>query len=77
MQIDRARGQAVADEFHMRFAETSAKDGHGVRDAFSSCAQDVLRKMLAAGEGSGGGASGSGGVSGKSDKGDKKDCTIM
>lgn len=77
-QIDSARGKALAEEYGMRFAESSAKDGHGVRDAFEACAKDVLHKMMAAGEGSAGGASASGGgASAKGDKSDKKDCAIM
>ena len=44
-QIDAARGKALADEFHMRFFETSAKDGTNVRDAFHALARDVLALM--------------------------------
>ena len=69
--MEASRGKALADEFKMRFFETSAKDGTNVRDAFYSLARDVLSKMLlaAGGDVSGAAAIAAGDVTGK--KGEK------
>lgn len=72
-KIETARGKALADEYGMRFFETSAKDGTGVKDAFHTLARDVVMKMAAAAEGAGG----AGGDAKSAKSGDKKDCTIM
>jgi small GTP-binding protein len=82
-KVESARGKATADEFSMRFAETSAKDGTGVRDAFTALARDIVTKMVAAGmtgtepaaaaAAKASAAAGNGAKDGKKDK----DCVIM
>jgi hypothetical protein len=78
-QIESSRGKALADEYGMRFFETSAKDGTSVADAFNSLARDVVGKILAAGGGGAAGGDGAGADGGKTGKGDKKekDCAVM
>lgn len=44
-KIPTSRGQALADEFGMKFFETSAKMGINVERAFLDVAQDVKRGM--------------------------------
>jgi hypothetical protein len=74
MQTEHARGKALAEEYGMKFFETSAKDGTGVREAFHTIARDVVAKMLS-------GTvliEGAGGVKQVRDKDKKdKDCIIM
>lgn len=86
--MDSARGKALGDEFHMRFWETSAKDGTNVREAFYTIARDIVGRMLA-GEGGApvagvGGAAGgdaaaaAAGAGGKGGKGGKDEkCRVM
>jgi hypothetical protein len=62
--VDSARGKALADEYHMKFFEASAKDGTNVREAFYTVARDVVVKMLA-GEAAVEGAAGGGAAGGK------------
>lgn len=90
-KVDSARGKALGDEFHMRFWETSAKDGTNVREAFYTIARDIVGRMLAgeggagaAGAGPGGAAGAAGaaggdaGAAGKGGKGGKDEkCTVM
>lgn len=78
MQIDTAKGKALADEYGMRFYETSAKDGTGVTDAFAAVARDIVAKSnaMAAAEGGGDGG-GAGKAGGKGGKKDGKDCVIQ
>jgi Ras-related protein Rab-8A len=47
-QIDTARGQALADEYGLRFFETSAKDGTHVIDAFQAISKDCVSNVLSA-----------------------------
>ena len=42
MQVEAARGRALADEYHIKYFETSAKDGSNVSEAFHTIARDVL-----------------------------------
>jgi Ras-related protein Rab-8A len=58
-RIDSARGKALADEYGLKFFETSAKDGTNVAEAFNTVARDAVAKMLAGG---GPGAVGSAGA---------------
>ena len=73
-QVDGARGKALADEFHMRFFETSAKDGTNVTEAFHLLARDVISKMLAGDAGAAGPADAGG--KGGGGKGDKEKCAV-
>ena len=78
-QVDAARGKALADEFNMRFFETSAKDGTNVRDAFHTLARDVLALMSGdapAAAGGAGGAAAAGAKAGAGGAGGKKDCAV-
>jgi hypothetical protein len=74
-QIDAARGKALADEFRMRFFETSAKDGTNVKEAFHVLARDVISKMLAGDASAAAGAADAGAGGGKG-KGDKEKCAV-
>ena len=73
-QIDTARGRALAEEFGMRFFETSAKDGTGVREAFTTPAREVVRGLRASTAGKSGGGDKPGQAAGK---GDKDKCVIV
>ena len=42
-------GQALADEYEIRFFETSAKQDLNVEDAFVAIAQDVKNRLMADG----------------------------
>lgn len=77
LQIDTARGKALADEYGALFFETSAKDGTGVKGAFHALA--ALAVATADGSTAGGAGAGGGGVKQiKGGKGkDGKDCSIM
>jgi len=44
--IDTARGKALADEFHIPFFETSAKNSINVEEAFISLARDVKKRLI-------------------------------
>lgn len=93
MQIDTARGKALADEYGALFFETSAKDGTGVKDAFHSLARQAVSKLAVAGGTGDATASSSSSSSGTSASGVKqlkggkgadggggkegKDCAIM
>ena len=44
--VDTARGQALADEYGMKFFETSAKNNINVEDAFVSIARDIKKRLM-------------------------------
>jgi len=44
--IDTARGKALAEEFSIRFLETSAKNSINVDEAFISLARDIKKRLL-------------------------------
>jgi Ras-related protein Rab-8A len=44
--IDSARGQALADEYGMKFFETSAKNNINVEKAFFEMAREVLKRLM-------------------------------
>ena len=79
VQIDSAKGKALADEFHMTYFETSAKDGTGVREAFHSTARSAARNLLET-EGAPGVKDSKSTVkqlNGGKEAGAKKDCVIQ
>ena len=79
-QIETSRGRALADEYGMKFFETSAKDGTNVAEAFNELARDAVVKLqLLAGQDGGRDAGGVKVVKGGKDGKDKdgKDCAIM
>lgn len=43
-----AEGQALAEEFKIKFFETSAKENIGVKEAFSNLATEVKNRILSA-----------------------------
>jgi len=44
--IDTAKGKALADEFNIKFLETSAKTGAGVEEAFITLAKDIKKRLI-------------------------------
>eukprot|EP01117_Protostelium_nocturnum_P007504 TRINITY_DN2684_c0_g1_i1.p1 TRINITY_DN2684_c0_g1~~TRINITY_DN2684_c0_g1_i1.p1 ORF type:complete len:213 (-),score=69.58 TRINITY_DN2684_c0_g1_i1:63-701(-) len=44
--IDVARGKAMADEYGIRFLETSAKNSINVEEAFISLARDIKKRLI-------------------------------
>jgi len=92
-QIPYDRGKALADEYGIKFFETSAKDGTGVKDAFHTIARDCVIKMIAgdvpldvpaakghaatASGGGGGGAAAAGAAAGGGKDGKDGKCTIV
>jgi Ras-related protein Rab-8A len=61
--VDTARGQALADEFQIKFFETSAKSAQNVEEAFFTIARDIKKRLIDTQPG-GGGVSASGGATG-------------
>ena len=53
--IDTARGQALADEYGIKFFETSAKNNINVDKAFFEMAKEVLKRLQEQDTGGGGG----------------------
>jgi len=60
--VDKNRGQALADEFGMKFLETSAKSSINVEEAFMTMAKEIKKRLIDSNEGQGGGGSGGGGA---------------
>jgi Ras-related protein Rab-8A len=44
--VETARGQALADEYSIKFFETSAKSNINVVEGFTSIAQDIKRRLM-------------------------------
>ena len=44
--VDTTRGQALADEYGMKFFETSAKNNINVEEAFISIARDIKKRLM-------------------------------
>jgi len=49
-KVDSAKGQAIADEYGIKFFETSAKESHNVEEAFLSIARDIKHRLDKASE---------------------------
>jgi len=49
--VDTERGQALADEYDIKFFETSAKTDHNVQQAFGALVAMVADRVLAGGTG--------------------------
>ena len=43
--IQAEQGQALADEYGIKFIETSAKEGTNIAEAFQNLLKDVVRKI--------------------------------
>ena len=44
--ISKEQGQALADEYNIKFLETSAKSNIGVEEAFFALARDVKKRLI-------------------------------
>lgn len=44
--VDTSRGQALADEYNIRFLETSAKNNINVEEAFFTIARDIKGRLI-------------------------------
>ena len=44
--VETNRGQALADEYSIKFFETSAKSDINVVEAFTSIAQDIKKRLM-------------------------------
>ncbi|OUM70195.1 hypothetical protein PIROE2DRAFT_56884 [Piromyces sp. E2] len=44
--ITKEQGESLADEFGIRFLETSAKSNIGVEEAFFSLARDIKKRLI-------------------------------
>ena len=58
--VDTSRGQSLADEYGIRFLETSAKLSLNVEDAFITIARDIKKKIIDVQESAGGAHAGPG-----------------
>jgi len=67
--VDRTRGQALADEFAMRFMETSAKSSINVEEAFMTMAKEIKKRLIDSNEGSNAGGGPSAGAAGGANAG--------
>lgn len=44
--VDTSRGQALADEYNIKFLETSAKNNINVEEAFFTIARDIKGRLI-------------------------------
>ena len=66
--VETARGQALADEYGIKFFETSAKSNINVVEAFTSIAADIKKRLMDNPGATGGGPQAGGGVALKGPK---------
>jgi len=66
-QVSAAQGQQLADEYGMRFFETSARTRQNVEEAFLTLARDVVARLAAGGGGAATGSSGTATVNVRND----------
>eukprot|EP00002_Diphylleia_rotans_P016839 TRINITY_DN326_c0_g1_i1.p1 TRINITY_DN326_c0_g1~~TRINITY_DN326_c0_g1_i1.p1 ORF type:complete len:206 (+),score=50.65 TRINITY_DN326_c0_g1_i1:81-698(+) len=75
--VDKARGQALADEYKIQFLETSAKGNINVEEAFLTIAKEIKKRLIdtnGPGAGPNAGAAGNGTVNPAAPEGKKKGC---
>jgi len=58
--VDKERGQALADEYGLKFLEVSAKSNINVEEAFVSLARDIKKRLIDGNGGAGSGKDGAG-----------------
>lgn len=57
-KVETAKGQALADEYGIKFYETSAKSAQNVEEAFFTIARDIKKRLIDTQSATGGGAAG-------------------
>lgn len=60
--VETARGQSLAEEYGIKFFETSAKSNINVVEAFTAIATDIKKRLMDNPAGAAGASAGSGGV---------------
>ena len=70
--VDTSRGQALADEYGIKFFETSAKSNVNVSKSFEAIAEDIMKKQMQ-GQGTSNGANANSNVNLKNGDGTKKE----
>lgn len=73
-KVETTRGQALADEYGIKFFEASAKTNLNVVEAFTSIAIDIKKRLMDSGGGGGGKQPSNGGVNLAGSDGGKKCC---
>jgi len=73
-KVETTRGQALADEYGIRFFEASAKTNMNVVEAFTSIAVDIKKRLVDVGGGGTKTAGGSGAVDLRESEGKKGKC---
>jgi len=72
--VETTRGQALAEEYSIKFFETSAKNNINVVESFEAIAKDIKKRLMDSPVGGAGAPTGGGGVDlgkGKDPKGGK------
>ena len=60
-KVETAKGQALADEYGIKFYETSAKSAQNVEEAFFTIARDIKKRLIDTQTGTGGATTPGGG----------------